>query len=221
MSSGVHCFWRVIVFVGGNLRTFISLSWSISQSADMFEKFLNIELTLDNVTNNSPIMTVSLGDFNVKSLNWYKHTLEIMCQIWRLSLKLWITKIIDKPTHNLAESSSCIDLLFTSNQGLLMDSRVHLLLHSNCHHQIVYAKFTLKIHCPPPCKQEIWHYQQVAVADIRNAIKHFSWENAFRNLNTNDMVFILIKQSKIFYLTRFYVKLLFVMTKICLESIKA
>ena len=31
------------------------------------------ELNLDKITNQSPYLIVALGDFNVKSYNWYKH----------------------------------------------------------------------------------------------------------------------------------------------------
>ena len=47
-----------------------------------------------------------------------------------------------------------------------MESRVHSLLHPNCHHQITYAK----IYYPPPYEQEIWHYGKANVDHIRKAI---------------------------------------------------
>ena len=69
-------------------------------------------------------------------------------------------QIINEPTHVLENSLSCIDLIFTSQLNLVVDSGVHPSLHPNCHHQIVYAKFNLKIHFPPPYEREIWHYAQ-------------------------------------------------------------
>ena len=50
--------------------------------------------------------------------------------------------------HVLENCSSCIDLIFTSQPNLVVDSSVHPSLHPNCHHQIAYAKFNLKIHFP-------------------------------------------------------------------------
>ena len=44
--------------------------------------------------------------------------------------------------------SSCIDLIFTSQPNLVMDAGVRPSLHANCQHQIVYAKFNLKIQYP-------------------------------------------------------------------------
>ena len=36
---------------------------------------------------------------------------------------------------------------------------VHPSLHPNCHHQIDYSKFKLKVYYPPPYDREVWHYQ--------------------------------------------------------------
>ena len=80
-------------------------------------------------------MTVSLGDFHAKSSNWYKHdkTSYEGAKFEALVQHLGLQKTTDEPSHILAESS-CIDLIFTSNQGLVMDSGVHQLLYSNYHH---------------------------------------------------------------------------------------
>ena len=40
-----------------------------------------------------------------------------------------LQQIINEPTHILAESLSCIDLLFTSDQDLEMESGVHPSFH--------------------------------------------------------------------------------------------
>ena len=52
---------------------------------------------------------------------------------------------------------------------------------------------------------------------MKNAIENLSWENIFRNLNTNDMSLHLTNQSKIFYLTTL---LLFVTSAIRLGLMK-
>ena len=63
------------------------------------------------------------------------------------------------PTDFLERSSSCIDLIFTTQPNLVMNSGVHTSLHPNCHYQTIYAKFNLKIFNPPPYKLVYWHYQ--------------------------------------------------------------
>ena len=43
--------------------------------------------------------------------------------------------IINEPTHVLENSLSCIDLIFTAQPNLVVDSGVHPCLHPDCHHK--------------------------------------------------------------------------------------
>ena len=97
-------------------------------------------------------MMVLLGDFNTKCTNWYKHdnTNFEGIAIENISSQCGLYKVINEPTHILENSSSCIDLIFTSQLNLITESGVHPWLNPNCHHQVIYAKFNSKVHCPPP-----------------------------------------------------------------------
>ena len=64
-----------------------------------------------------------------------------------------------------------------------MESGVHSSLHSNCHHQIIYARFNLK--------REICHYQKANIDLIQQPIREFNWERAFHRKNINEKVSIL------------------------------
>ena len=66
-----------------------------------------------------------------------------------------LTQIINEPTHIVEDALSCIDLIFTSQPNMVLDSRVHSLLHPNSHHQIVFAKFNLKVYYPPPYERHV------------------------------------------------------------------
>ena len=107
-----------------------------------------------------------------------------------------LKQLIQESTHILTDSSSCIDLIFTSQPNLVMESGVHSSLHQNCHHQIIYAKIYLKVFYPPPSEREIWHCQRANVDLIQRAIEQFSWEKCFRNLNINEMVLVFNKTIK-------------------------
>ena len=92
---------------------------SPSQPTDIFDQFAdNLELALDEVANHNPFLIVVLGDFNVKSENWYKHDKASYegAKIDALTTQFRLQQIIKKPTHILAESSSCIDLILASHQ---------------------------------------------------------------------------------------------------------
>ena len=61
-------------------------------------------------------------------------------------------------------------LIFTSQPNLVMESGIHSSLHSNCHHQIVFAKFNLSIFYPPPYEGTVWYYERANTELIRRAI---------------------------------------------------
>ena len=46
--------------------------------------------------------------------------------------------------------SFCIDLTFTSQPNLVIESGVHTALHQNCHQKFIYTKFDLQFFYPPP-----------------------------------------------------------------------
>ena len=78
----------------------------------------------------------------------------------------------------------CVDLIFTSQPNLVVESGVQQSLHSNCHHQIVFAKFNLMISYSPPYSREDWHYRE-ANTDIRRAISNLNWEKVYNTNVTN------------------------------------
>ena len=116
-----------------------------------------------------------MADFNTESSNWYKHNKTTFkgSKIDSVTSQFGLQQIIKELTHIFGKSSSGIDLIFTSDLSLVMESGVHLSLHSNCQHQITYAKFNLKILYPLPYECEIWHYQKTNTDQIRTAIKQF------------------------------------------------
>ena len=91
-----------------------------------------------------------------------------------------------KNQHILSTSSSCIDLIFTSQPNLITESGVHSSLHSNCYHLIIFAKFNLEVVYPP--SWEVWHYKDANTELIRRAINEFNWQRAFLNTSVNEKV---------------------------------
>ena len=169
----------------------ISLYRSPNQSQDDFESFINnLEYNLDSVMANNPYLTILLGDFNAKSSLWCNNDITTYegSKIDGVFSQFALHQITKEPTHIIGDSSSCIDLIFTTQPNLVMKSGVHCSLHANCHHHITFAKFNLKIHYPPPYEREVWHYQKANVDQIRQAISRFPWDNRFANINVNEQV---------------------------------
>ena len=102
----------------------------------------NFELTLDKIHENNPFMTVVLGDFDAKSNNWCKADITSLVEgskVDAITSSYGLNQLIQEPTRILNSSSSCIDLIFTSQPNLVTESGIHSSLHSNCHHQTVLS----------------------------------------------------------------------------------
>ena len=164
--------------VGDKICNFVVLYRSPSQSQEEFEIFSNnFEAILDIQAQKNPFLMTTIGDFNAKSKNWYsqhKSSFEGRT-IESVISQFGLYQLINEPTHLLENSSSCIDLIFTSQPNLVVESGVHPSLHPNCHHQIVFAKFNLMISYPPPYSREVWHYREANTDLIRRAISNFIW----------------------------------------------
>ena len=152
----------------------------------------NFELSFDSVINRNPFLIVALGDFNAKTTNWYKNDINSYegLKIDTITSQFGLQKIINEPTYLTLNSSSCIDLIFTSQRNLVMESGVHSSLHPNCHHQIVFAKINLKICYPPLYEHEISHYEKANADLICTSTDQFPWDNRFPNLDVNQKVYL-------------------------------
>ena len=92
--------------------------------------------------------------------------------------------------ENLA---SCINLIFTNQPSLVIDSGVHPSLHTNCHYQIVYCKLNLNIIFSLPYERLIWDYNNDDTEKIKKSIEHVHWENIFNHKNPHQQVAIFNK----------------------------
>ena len=116
-------------------RNFVALYRSPSQDQGEFDSFLkNLEITLDKLALNNPFMLVVIGDLNAKSKNWHpsdRTTYEGNI-IETITSHFGLHQLIHDPTHILGKSSSCIDLIFTSQPNMAVNSGVHSSFHANC-----------------------------------------------------------------------------------------
>ena len=104
-----------------------------------------------------------------------------MVREWPFLLLILDPQIIKEPTRILKNSYSCIDIIFTTQPNMVSESGVYYSLYQNCHHQIIFAKFNLKIYYPSLYEKTISHYSQANVDHIQQTINLFDWENAFLN----------------------------------------
>ena len=140
-------------------------------------------------------MTVVLGDFNAKSDNWCKADVTSLegSNIDNIASSYGLNQLIQEPTHILNSSTSCIDLIFTSQPNLVMESGIHSSLHSNYHHQIDFAKFNLSIFYPPPYERTVWYYDRANTKLMRRAIDQLGCLRALPNVNLDENVYFFTK----------------------------
>ena len=83
--------------------------------------------------------------------------------------------MISEPTQFKGDSKSCLDLVFTDQPNLFIESGVHSSLHEQFHHQIVYGKLSVSNLAPPPYKRRVWYYDKANVKVIQSSIDLFEW----------------------------------------------
>ena len=81
-----------------------------------------------------------------------------------------LCQLINEPTDLLENSSSYIDLIFTSQPNLVVESGVHQSLYPNCPYQMVFAKFNLMMSYPPPYSKDVCHYRKTNTDLIRREL---------------------------------------------------
>ena len=139
-------------------------------------------MNIDALSTNNPFLIVMIGDFSAKSSNWYLNDRNRFegSQIQFLASQFAMSQVINEPTHILDILKSCLDLIFTSQPNVIMDSGVHPSLHSNCHHQIIYTKFYLKVFYPPSYERTEWHVSRANSDHIKKAFNQFDWESLLK-----------------------------------------
>ena len=150
-----------------NKRVIVSVIYrSPSQNNSEFDSFLK------SLKNTKPFLSVITGDFNARTSCWWSEDINTSEGLKLLSLTSanGVSQLINEPTHLQTSNSSCIDLIFTDQPKLSVNSGVHASLHPNCHHQIVHSSFNLNISYPPPYQRLVWDYKKADSKNIRKAL---------------------------------------------------
>ena len=179
---------------GANLLFLCLCYRSPSQDADQFDIFQQKwEETIININNCSPTVSIFLGDFNARNSDWWTGDITNSQgkEIGDLASQHGLSQIIDKPTHILSNSSSCIDLIFTSAINFISESGVLPSLFPRCHHQVVFVKVNFKVSFPPAYNRRIWDFSRADPTLIKRAVEGFDWDRAFEGLDVDGKVLVL------------------------------
>ena len=72
--------------------------------------------------------------------------------------------------------------------NMVMNSGVYASLHPHCLHQIILAKFDLKVFYPPPYERTMLHFSQANFDRIKRAVDLFDWKSALIDVDVNEQV---------------------------------
>ena len=136
-------------------------------------------------------LTVMNVDFKAKSKDWCSIDITSSegSELDFFTTQFGISRVIKELTHILDTSRSCIDLIFTSQPNMAIDSSVHVSLHLSFHHQIIYAKFDLKIFYLPPYGRTVLHFKHASsYYHIKRAIDTFDWKYTLNYLEANSAI---------------------------------
>ena len=85
-------------------------------------------MTLETLAQKGSFLTTIIGDFDAKSCKWYKYSHDKTSfegsAIEIITSQLGLHQLISEPTHLFQNSSSCIDLIFTSQPSFVVESDV-------------------------------------------------------------------------------------------------
>ena len=114
----------------------VSIYRTPSQSSNEHNTFLlNFEQLLTYLNSIKPHVLLVTRDFNVRSSSWWSYDIDTVERTRLESATSYyeLHQIINEPTHILPSSASCIDLIFTNQPNLVINSGVHPSLHQNFH----------------------------------------------------------------------------------------
>ena len=131
------------------------------------------------------------GDFNVRLTlrDWWKNdlfALKILNSIHSPLPMVWVSSSLIQLMF--LKLIILIDLVFTNQSNFVNESGVHPPVQTNCHHQIKFAKPSLRVEYPPLYERLIWDYKNADTQSINRVIYIFYLGNSFKGKDVNEHV---------------------------------
>ena len=116
---------------------------------------------MDHINNERPTCYVLMGDFNARCSKWCNSDITNANgrALDTLISSAGYKQIINKPTHTVNNSFSCIDLIFCNNLNIISNYSVDLSIFEKCHH-IIFGKINIRIPLSPSYVREVWDYKE-------------------------------------------------------------
>ena len=101
------------------------------------------------------------------------------------------SQMINKPSHFVNESLSCIISIFSSNTSFIKNCGIELSICEKCHHNIIQGTLNFDVAFHSPYYRDVWDYKHAVTESIQEAISMFDWSKAFLHRNANEKCKIL------------------------------
>ena len=176
-----------------NERCFLTCFYkSPNQNQEQIESFCkNLIDVPSGINNQQPICSIVVGDINAKlSKCWQSNKDNKAGQdTYTFTTTSGYTQMIGQPTNILNDKSSCINLLFTTNNSkMLCNVGVKQIFYNKCHHNILYDSVNPNILPPPLYYKEVWDCKSTDPVCIQWEIWFVDWNNIFSNKKTDGKV---------------------------------
>ena len=126
--------------------------WS-QHSAGMFSdwNYFNLDLLLSYINENHPTCSTLIGDFNAKSSKWCNSdkSNRVGIELDSITTSAGYSQLINEQTHFVNKTSSCIDLIFSSDLNITRNCGIEKTIHEKCRHDIIYGTLNFN-------NREIW-----------------------------------------------------------------
>ena len=132
----------------------------------------NLHLLLSNINDNHPICSIRIGDFNAKSSKCCNSNKSIRAseELDNITKSAGYSQLINQPTHFVNKTSSCINLIFSSDLNITKNCGIEKTIHEKCHHDIIYGTWkNLDVPLSPPYYREIWDYKHGNTENIQKS----------------------------------------------------
>ena len=126
-------------------------------------------LLISNTNNEFPLRPIIAGDFNDRCSRWWKNVITNLTEqeIDSLISSAGYKQIIDKPTHVINNSMSCIDLIFCTDQNVISNYCADVSVFKKCHNNIIHGKIDIRVPLPPAYVREICDHNKENVGNIK------------------------------------------------------
>ena len=157
------------------------------------QAFVNsLEQLITNLTNERPSCIILSGDFNSRSpLIWAGETTEEIPgrMIANFANTNNLEQLINEPTHlPRGDIATCIDLIFTNQPFLFVDSGVLPSPDEKCKHQIIHGKVNFEVPTPPKYVRKMLDFIGENDDSIRNEMRSVDWNLVLQGKDVNQMV---------------------------------